>query len=167
MKAITFSIGNQPCVIPVDHLVEILPACDLLPMPPSEEPAPARNGIMALGILNYRGKAVVVMQLRLAPPPASGDAAQNVAAPSGTGRRCFLIIGKADAGPLAAIEVNRVNAVVALEEGRIQPPGDVGLQGHPAVSGIYHLNDRLTFVIDGPSLGAALAAGTTTGVAHD
>ena len=167
MKAITFSIGNQPCVIPVDHLVEILPASDLLPMPPSEEQASPRNGIMALGILNYRGKAVVVMRLRLAPSPASGDETQSPAASPGAGRRCFLVIGKAEAGPLAALEVNRVNAVVALEEGRIQPPGEVGLQGHPAVSGIYHLNDRLTFVIDGPSLGAALAARITTGVAYE
>jgi chemotaxis signal transduction protein len=153
-------------VISVDHLVEILPACALLPMPPSDGQTPVRNGVAALGILNYRGKAVPVAQLRLA-PPAAGGAAQDDAAPAGAGRRCFLVIGKTAGGPLAALEVSRVNAVVTLDDGRIQPPGEVGLEGHPAVSGIYHLHDRLTFVIDGPSLGTTLAGRSATGVAHD
>lgn len=166
MKVITFALGQQPCVMPVEQLVEILPARELLPMPPSEEDLPARTGVAPLGILDYRGKAVPVLKLRLSP----ADAANGVA-PSGTGRRCLLVIGKPEgSGALAALEVGRVDAVVELDEGRIQPPEEIGLQGHPAVSGIYHLNNALAFVIDGPSLGALLTAAgggrATTGASH-
>ncbi|MEW6325695.1 MAG: chemotaxis protein CheW, partial [Nitrospirota bacterium] len=155
----------QPCVMAVHHLVEILPARELLPVPPSETQTPMR-GATLLGILDYRGKAVPVLRLQLA-PPATGAAPAGRGVKAGAARRCFLVIRSAGGGDakrtLAALEADRVDAVEDMDETLVQPAGDVGLQGHPAVSGMCHVHGVLTFMIDGSSLGSALAIRATTG----
>ncbi len=161
MKVVTFMIGAQPCVIPVHQLVEILPAREVLPIPPSEAGAASHSGVSLLGMLNHRGKAVPVVQVHLAPADAAPETAGSR---TGTARRCFLIIGNVESGRVtAALAVERVDAVMDIDDTRLQPPQDVGLQGHPAVSGMYHLNNALAFAIDGTSLGAVLAARAVAG----
>jgi chemotaxis signal transduction protein len=155
MKVITFDIGRQPCVMPVHHLVEILPYRPLLPMPVTAGGPSPNAGVMMVGILDYRGRAVPVMGLRLAPESGTrvaGEPGDGPATP-----KCLLVLGHAT-GPLtvgaatSALAVGRVNAVVEIDEQSIQSADAIGLGEQPAVSGVCRLGQTLAFVIDGAAL---------------
>jgi chemotaxis signal transduction protein len=163
MKVVTFLIGRRWCVMPVEHLVEILPARELLPLPqfpvgPSTQAAGAEErGMITAGIVDYRGRAIPVMRLRLEPP--AGDH-QETAAPGSPVKRRLLVL---NGTPPGALEVGRVDAVIELDEQSIQPPGDVGLQDHGVVSGVCRLHNAYAFVIDGMSISACCGAGSRSG----
>jgi len=166
MKVITFLIGARWCAMPVDQLVEILPARELLPLPqsPSSGSRDQSDTILSTaGIVDYRGRAIPVIRLQLEPP--AGNPGDQTSSPSA--RRRFLVL---NARPAAAIEVGRVDAVIDLDDQSIQPPGDVGLQAHGVVSGVCRLHDAYAFVIDGTSItamrGAAGMAAASTSAVH-
>lgn len=155
MKVIAFDIGRQPCVMPVHHLVEILPYRPLLPMPVTLGGASPNPGVITLGILDYRGRAVPVMGLRLASESGArfaGDPADGPAA-----AKCLLVLGHVT-GPstvgaaTSALAVGRVNAVVEIDEQSIQSAETIGLGEQPVVSGVCRLGQTLAFVIDGAAL---------------
>ncbi|MBI3621996.1 MAG: chemotaxis protein CheW [Nitrospirae bacterium] len=163
MKVVTFLIGTRWCVMPVGHLVEILPARELLPLPrfpagPSTQAAEAaERGMIVAGIVDYRGRAIPVMRLRLEPP--AGDH-QEAAAPGSAVKRRLLVL---NGNPPGALEVGRVDAVIELDEQSIQPPGEVGLQDHGVVSGVCRLHHAYAFIIDGASISAGCGAGSRSG----
>jgi chemotaxis signal transduction protein len=146
MTVITFLIGAQWCVMAVNQLVEILPAQELLPLPSKGPNGALPNEVEMVGIVDYRGKAIPVIRLHLDP---SVDTKEGLAGSAGPYRRRFLVLG---GGPPSALEVNRVNAVVELDEHSIQPPGEVGLRDYPVISGVCRLNDAYAFMIDGTAL---------------
>jgi chemotaxis signal transduction protein len=167
MKMLSFVIGPHPCVMPVDHVMEILPARDVLPMPAAGGETSARHGVTMIGILDYRGRAVPVMRLQLAASaPDAGSAAEGTGGPASIARR-LLVVGRAgDNRAVAALEVWRVHSVIDADDATIQAPDDIGLHGQSAVSGVCRLNDRLAFVIDGLSLGATLGGRAAAGASH-
>jgi len=156
MKVITFSIGAQPCAMAVDQLVEIVPAGAVLPLPSAE--ATGRDAAI-VGITDYRGKAIPVIRLDFQRLDGDHPAVSSTVEPS---RRRFLVLG---GDSPAALEVSRVDAVVELDGSLIQPPGDVGLQGHPVIGGVCRLNERYAFVINGLKLNGDHCLGRPAGVA--
>jgi chemotaxis signal transduction protein len=156
MKVITFSIGAQPCAMAVDQLVEIVPAGAVLPLPSVEA---VGNDAAIVGITDYRGRAIPVIRLDFR---ALSDDHPGPAAPSSPGRRRFLVLGGASP---TALEISRVDAVVELNEQSIQPPGDVGLQGHPMIGGVCRLNDVYAFVINGQALNGGRCMNQPSGAA--
>ena len=53
---------------------------------------------------------------------------------------------------MIALAVHLVQAVAEIDEQSLQAPGEVGLQGQPAVAGICRLGETLAYVIDGQAL---------------
>ncbi len=152
MKVITFVIGTRWCVMPVHHLVEILPARELLPLPQlasTELNRGAEPGLVTVGIVDYRGKAIPVMRLHL--EPRVGDAAAPAAPGAPPIKQRLLVLG---GNPPGALEVGRVDAVIELDAEAIQPPGDIGLRDHGMVSGVCRLHNAYAFVIDGTAVSA-------------
>jgi len=163
MKVVTFLIGTRWCVMPVDHLVEILPARELLPLPQfpagssTQTAGAAERGMITAGIVDYRGRAIPVMRLLLEPLADQ----QHAATPGPAVKRRLLVL---NGSPPGALEVGRVDAVIELDEQSIQPPGDVGLKDHGVVSGVCRLNHAYAFIIDGVSIAAGSGAGIAQGV---
>jgi len=146
MKVITFSIGARWCAMAVDQLVEILPGRELLSLPSNGPNGDAPGGMDTVGMIDYRGKAIPVRRLHL---DQSGHAGGDREQSDGPQRRRFLVLG---GGPPKALEVNRVGAVVELDDQSIQPSGEVGLADHPVIAGVCRLNDAYAFVINGAAL---------------
>lgn len=147
MKVITFVIGARWCVMPVHQLVEILPTRELLPFPQLVSTKPNREverGLMTVGIVDYRGKAIPVMRLHLEP-----DEVESAQGP--TIKQRLLVL---NGNPPCALEVGRVDAVIELGVEAIQPPGDIGLQDHGVVSGVCRLHNVYAFIIDGAAVSA-------------
>lgn len=148
MKVITFVIGARWCVMPVHQLVEILPARELLPFPHLASTRPnrvAEQGLVTVGIVDYRGRAIPVMRLHLEP-----DEAESAAPGPAIKQRLLVLNGN----PPCALEVGRVDAVIELGVEAIQPPGDIGLQDHGVVSGVCRLHNVYAFIIDGAAVSA-------------
>ena len=95
MKVIAFDVGGQPCVMSVHELIEILPYRELLAVPDSVSRQGKETGLSPIGILDYRGKAVPVLVLSIAPASAPVHAEPPSGDPRGSGAyRRLLIIGK-------------------------------------------------------------------------
>jgi len=162
MKVVSCRIAGRPCIVPIEQVLEITPGRGWTPMPAGT--ATDSAAVTAIGILSYRGRAIPVLRLQLAAAvDAAACAVTNDAASHATR---LLIIGGAAGGlnsQALALEADRVDVVLEIDDAVVQPPSDVRLD-HPAVTGICRIHDTLTFLIDGRALAAGRAP---AGVAHE
>jgi purine-binding chemotaxis protein CheW len=134
---LVFQLQTHDYALPVGDVVEVLRMVALTPVP--EAPP------WLAGILNLRGRAIPVLDLRrrlvVGPPEAPG-------------LNTPIIVAHAAGRPVGLI-ADRVSEVIALPADAIEPPDALAGPGR-AISGLAHAGDRLILVLDLPRLTAGL-----------
>jgi purine-binding chemotaxis protein CheW len=117
-------MGDRPCAIPCEHVVEIIPRVrlDHVPDAPRE----------VLGVINLRGRVVPVIDMR-------GRISQNPVLPPYQ----HLVIIRAENKQLA-LAVDEVRDVIAVPDDSIERPGEVAGIRSP---GVVRVEDDLVLVL--------------------
>ncbi|MEF2074242.1 chemotaxis protein CheW [Consotaella aegiceratis] len=134
IQYVTFGVADELFAAPVERIREIL---DLRPI--SHLP---RTPEAVLGIIDLRGATVPVLDLRktLRMPPA---------ADSDNTRIVVLSIPRKGGETLLALKTDRVFEVTPLDEGKLEPPPEVGPGwSEEVIAGVGRRNGAFVTVLD-------------------
>ena len=129
IEMLSFLLGGEEYVLPVDEVREVLKSRELT-MVPNSPPH-------VLGVTSIRGTVLPVIDLgrRLGLPPATRDEKARI-----------IIISPDDED--AGIIVDRVTGVVRLSPDAIRPAPETVEQGAEFLKGIARKGDRLYILLD-------------------
>jgi len=126
---LSFRLGSEEYVLPVDEVQEVLKSRELT-MVPNSPPH-------VLGVTSIRGTVLPVLDLgrRLGLPPATRDEKARI-----------IIISPDDED--AGILVDRVTGVVRISPDAVRPAPETIEQGAEFLKGIARKDDRLYILLD-------------------
>jgi purine-binding chemotaxis protein CheW len=129
IEMLSFLLGGEEYVLPVDEVREVLKSRELTIVPNSPP--------HVLGVTSIRGTVLPVIDLgrRLGIPPAARDE-----------RARIIIISPDDED--AGIVVDRVTGVVRISPDAIRPAPETVEQGAEFLKGIARKDDRLYILLD-------------------
>lgn len=133
-KYLTFSLSEEEYGIQIVRVREILGMVDITPVPRTPE--------HVLGVVNLRGKVIPVADLRLkfGFPYKEPDE-----------RTCIIVVEVEQAGGLVqmGVVVDRVNEVVEVKAGSIEPPPSFGIAVDTSfLFGMAKVGDKVGILLD-------------------
>jgi purine-binding chemotaxis protein CheW len=129
IEMLSFRLGNEEYVLPVDDVQEVLKSRELTMVPNAPQ--------YVLGVTSIRGTVLPVLDLgmRLGLPPAKRDEKTRI-----------IIISPEDED--AGILVDRVTGVVRISPNTVRPAPETIEQGAEFLKGIARKDDRLYILLD-------------------
>lgn len=135
---VTMGVGNEVFAVGVDAVREILDACHVVRLPNAPD--------FLLGLIDVRGQAVPVMDLRLKLGLPSAEVTENT-------RIVVLDVDGAAGQLVLGMLADRVFEVTELDAGSVEPPPAIGVRWRSEyIRGIGRRGKDFVIVFDLPRL---------------